>query len=255
MAVPISWNQVRTLTSASIRSRYRNTAAGLIWVLMSPVLMFTAQAYAFKIILKIQVENYPLFLLVGLLPWIFMSTSIAMCTPLFANQARLLKSFPIHPMVLLLSTLIDNFVNFLISLVIIFAALMAFFPGPLPLHLWLMPIPLISIFISTAALTWVFATVQVFFNDLKFILDFIMSVAFFLTPICYPAQFVGAEYEWIVNLNPFAILLAPVQALSQSNLPADYGFLISQSFLFSAGVFALAWFLWNRRKNSIYFRL
>jgi lipopolysaccharide transport system permease protein len=254
-AATISWNQVRTLTSASLRSRYRNTFAGLLWVILSPVLMYTAQAYAFKIILKVNAENYPLFLLVGLLPWIFISSSLSMCTTLFMSQGRLLKSFPIHPMVLLLSVLIDNFVNFVISLVIILLALFIFYPGPLPLHLLLIPVPLISLFIATAGLTWIVASLQVFFYDLKFIVDFIMSVAFFLTPISYPAQFVGAENIWIVDYNPFAILLAPIQALSQNALPGNYTFLLVRSFLFSIAMFTVARLIWTSRRNMIYFRL
>ncbi|HVK61232.1 MAG TPA: ABC transporter permease [Bdellovibrionales bacterium] len=251
----VSWTQIRTLTSASIRSRYRNTWAGLLWVILSPVLMFSAQSYAFKTIMKIHFENYPLFLLIGLLPWIFMTQSLSMCTTLFASQARMLKSFPIHPLVLLLSVLIDNFVNFSISFVLILGALLVFMNGALPHNLWLLPIPLLSVFMATCGLTWIFATSQVFFYDLKFILDFVMSVAFFLTPIAYPVQFVGPEHMWIVDVNPFAILLAPIQALSGEILPDNYGFLLARSFLLAISLLAMAALYWRSRRNMIYFRL
>jgi ABC-type polysaccharide/polyol phosphate export permease len=55
----ISWSQVRTLTSASIRSRYRNTFVGLLWVVISPVIMFSVQGYVFKSIMHINVDHYP----------------------------------------------------------------------------------------------------------------------------------------------------------------------------------------------------
>jgi lipopolysaccharide transport system permease protein len=250
-----SWRQVQTLTSASIRSRYRNTFAGLLWVILNPVLMFSAQSFAFKYILKINVENYPLFLLTGLLPWIFFSSSISMGTTIIVSNARLYKSFPIHPLVSLTSTLIDNLINFVIAFVVILVPVFFLTPNADRALLLLLPFPLISLFIATIACSLILATLQVFLHDVKFIVDFVMSVAFYVTPIFYPTRFVDPQFRWIIDFNPFAVLLAPFQALSGTSLPDDFFARLGLSTVLSLCLLAFALYFWNRKKNMVYFYL
>src|SRR5665647_1643549 len=101
MNLPLFWIQVKDLTVASLKSRYRKTWAGFVWVILNPLLMFGVQSLVFKRFLGLQIPDYYLFLLGGLLPWIFMSSTIQMGTPIFVTQAQLLRSFKINPMVLL----------------------------------------------------------------------------------------------------------------------------------------------------------
>jgi lipopolysaccharide transport system permease protein len=252
---PISWRQIRVLTAASIKSRYRNTYAGLLWVILSPLLMFSVQGYVFKRVLGIHFENYPVFLLTGLMPWIFLTQSASMSTGLMVSNSRLFKSFPIHPMASLMAILIDNLINFTMTFTIILTGLFIFGGSVQWMHFALMPIPFFFMFIAVVGLCWFLATMQVFFHDVKFITDFVLSVMFYLTPIFYPAKFVPPDFLWIVNWNPIAILLAPIQALSLDVLPADYGWQLAQSALVAASVSILSSIFWLKKKNQMYFRL
>ena len=119
MELKFFWAQVRDLTVASLKSRYRKTFAGFIWVVLNPLMMFGVQSLVFKTFMRIQVPDYNLFLLGGLLPWIFFSSTIQMTTPLFVTQSYLLRSFKINPMVILTSQVIDNFINFIASFLLI----------------------------------------------------------------------------------------------------------------------------------------
>ena len=85
------WVQVWELTVASLKSRYRKTFAGFLWVVLNPLMMFGVQSLVFKTFMKIQVPDYHLFLLGGLLPWIFFSSTIQMGTPIFVTQSHLLR--------------------------------------------------------------------------------------------------------------------------------------------------------------------
>lgn len=255
IAAEFSWQHVRTLTRANIKSRYRNTFAGLLWVVMSPILMFTAQGFAFRFVLKIHYENYPLFLLSGLLPWIFFNTSVVMCTTSMTAQSRLFKSFPLHPLAVLVATILDNLINFALSFVLILVPLVAFTPKTNLLNFALIPVPLLSLFVATVALAWLLASLQVFFWDTKFIVDFVASIAFYLTPIFYPAEFVDPSYRWFVANNPFALLIDPIQLLSRAQLPEDYLSRLALSYLVSLSLLCAAALFWYRKKNSVYFYL
>lgn len=251
----VNWRQIKTLTGASIKSRYRNTIVGVIWVVLSPLLMFAAQAYVIKAILKIEHSNTYLFLLIGLLPWLFLTTSLNMSTSILVTNAKLFKSFPIHPVSSICSVILDNLINFLLAFSIVLTGLFAFgtsLPSP---HFLLIPVPIFFLFIFVFSLAWLLACLQVFFHDVRFVMDSVSAVMFFITPILYPAKLIPAQFLWLVAINPVAALLSPIQALSEETLPPDYLFQIIKAALISFGFLLAAWKFWVWKKNDIYFRL
>lgn len=170
--------QIRELTLASIKSRYRKTWAGFIWVILNPLLMFGVQSLVFKKFLKLDIPDYFLFLLGGLLPWIFLTTTIQMGTPVFVTQSQLLRSFKINPMVILSSQVLDGFINFIASFILILLPLYLLSDRSF-LSLLLLPIALIPLFLGTLGLTITLSILNVFFRDLNFVMGFLFSLLFF----------------------------------------------------------------------------
>jgi ABC-type polysaccharide/polyol phosphate export permease len=78
---------VRVLTGANIQSRYRNTFYGFLWVVMNPILTYAVQVFAFTTIFHVKSFNYPVYLLAGLFPWMFILQSVEMCTSIFLFNA------------------------------------------------------------------------------------------------------------------------------------------------------------------------
>ena len=246
--------QALVMTKASLKNRYRSTWGGFVWVLLFPILIFSAQAYAFHYILKIQMENYLLFLLSGLIPWIFISSSIDMGTATYVNYGTLLKSLPINPLSLLVSQVADNFLNYLIAFTVIlipiafssqfdFSRLISFLPA------------FISVLLFVVGLAHLLATVNVFYRDVRFVVSFILQVSLFLTPIFYPRQLIPPALEWYVHINLFALLLAPFQTVAVGTSMDSYGADLAISFLVSLSIIVISIVYWKRKKNEIYFRL
>lgn len=248
----VFWVQSRALTAANLKSRYRNTFAGFLWVVLNPLIVYGTQSYVFHTILKLQVDRYRLFLLSGLLPWIFITQSLEMCTSLYTSSARLLKSFPVHPLVYLAAQLFDNFVNFIAAFLLILLAVFIWDPVE-PLRILLLPLPLVLLFGAVFGMAWMLATVQVFLRDTRFIITFALNLLFFLTPIFYPASFVPEEYRWIIRLNPVNHLIQPFRALIYDELQLSS---IVQSMLMSGMIATLslsaAALFWSRKKNDVY---
>ncbi|HXH29220.1 MAG TPA: ABC transporter permease [Bacteriovoracaceae bacterium] len=248
------WMQVRVLTIASIKSRYRKTWAGFLWVVLSPIIMFGVQSLVFRKFLRLQMPDYFLFLTGGLLPWIFISTTIQMGTPIFVQQSHLLRSFKVNPWVILCAQVLDNFINFMISFLIIL----------LPLYvtsdrsfstLLLLPLALLPMFIGTLAITVSLSVLNIFYRDINFIMGFLFSLLFFLTPVFYPKSFVPEEWQWVIVLNPMIYFIDPFRTIiyapdSQALMLA----LIKSSAV--AGLFCLIAFLvWKRKRNDFYRKL
>ncbi len=247
-------NQVYVLTRANLKSRYRNTIAGFIWVIMNPLLMFGAQSLVFRKFLQLNVPNYYLFLLSGLLPWIFLVQNVEMCTGIFVNSRTLLKAFPTHPAVYLTAQILDNLINFLAAFFILLLGMAFFAPYPAQGIPYLV-FPIIFLTIAATAISWFLATLQVFFRDTRFIVTFVMSIAFYLTPVFYPIAIVPEKYHWVIAINPFARLITPFRdCIYDFNLKT----LIESSgaaFVTCLCFIALAGGLWKLKKNAIYFKL
>ncbi len=254
MELQFFWVQVRDLTVASIKARYRKTWAGFIWVVLSPLLMFGVQSLVFNKFLKLNIPDYYLFLLGGLLPWIFFSTTIQMGTPVFVGQAQLLRSFKVNPLVILSSQVLDNFINFVASFVLI---LIPFYimKGKSVVPLTLIPLALIPLLLGTFALTVALGLLNVFFRDTNFVIGFIFSLLFFLTPIFYPREYVPPEWQWLTDVNPVTYLIDPFRVVIYD--PTMSVFI--PSFLKSMGVAlvitVIAILFWKRKQNDFYRKL
>jgi lipopolysaccharide transport system permease protein len=253
MELKFFWAQVKDLTVASLKSRYRKTFAGFIWVVINPLMMFGVQSLVFKTFMRIDVPNYHLFLLGGLLPWIFLSSTVQMGTPIFVSQSHLLRSFKINPMVILGSQVFDNFINFLASF---FLILLPFyiFNGKDLTTLLLLPVALVPLLISTIALCVALGTINVFFRDTNFVMGFIFNLAFYITPIFYPREYIPANWQWIVDFNPAVYLLEPFKSiifLNGANFGPTILYALGVSLLLS--VFAVV--TWKRKRNALYHKL
>ena len=117
------WLVISTLTFAEMKARYRNTVAGVLWVMLNPLFMFGVHALIFKHILKIDVSRYYVFLLSGLLPWLFINSALTQTVNCFISLRDALLSFQIHPLSLILSKCLDCFFNFLLPFIFLFAFL------------------------------------------------------------------------------------------------------------------------------------
>ena len=253
METKFFWVQVWELTIASLKSRYRKTFAGFIWVVLNPLLMFGVQSLVFKNFMRIEIPNYSLFLLGGLLPWIFFSSTVQMATPLFVSQSHLLRSFKINPMVILGAQIFDNFINFLASL---FITLVPYhiYSGQDPTPLLLVPVALLPLLLGTLAVSIIFSTLNVFYRDTHFVMGFVFNLLFFMTPIFYPKNFVPEKWHWIVDANPISYLLEPFRSIVYF-AGADFWQIFLQGMGVSLVMAVVAFLIWKRKRNVFYHKL
>ena len=187
-----------------MRARYRKTWAGFIWVIASPIITFIIQAFIFKSILKINIKDYPFFLLTGLMPWFFISQSFNAVTSCLVHSRDMLLGVKIHPALLVGTQIVDQFFNFLVAFATILIVL--FFTSSLDLSItkFLLLVPSVIVlfgFVFSSVLLLSFW--HVFYRDIQFIVQFIMNLAFFITPIFYSLEFISEKNQWIVWANPF----------------------------------------------------
>ncbi|MDO9184041.1 MAG: ABC transporter permease [Bacteriovorax sp.] len=245
---------IYTITIAQMKSRYRKTFAGFLWVILNPILTFWVQALIFKHVLKINIENYYLFLLAGVIPWVFITSSLTMTVGIFVSNRPTLMAFKIDPWVFLISQLLDNFINFVVSyLILILIVDKTVFLNP-----WVIPLLMLTTFflvVFAFFLSFLLATLNVFFRDTQFILSFVLGLAYFVTPIFYQKSLLPLNIQKLVDFNPLYIFIKPFQNLLWK---FDVG-LYWSSMLDAFGVMVLVscvcLIYWRKKRNVLYFQI
>ena len=251
-SVSVQFRQVIQLTKASLKTRYRNTWSGYLWVLLNPIFIYSAQSFAFHFILKINLVNYSLFLALGLLPWIFIVSSIEMSTSILLTNSRLLKSFPLQPLTLIFSQILDNFINYASAFIVLLVPIAIWTNWSLYKIVFLI-LPLLSLFVFVSACCFLFAQIHVFFRDTKFILNFVLQVAFYITPIFYPEQLIPENMRWLLRINIFYYIIKPFQILTSEWTLTNYLNSVCYSWLISLAILGLSILFWKKKRNELYF--
>jgi lipopolysaccharide transport system permease protein len=239
----LSW----TLGLASCRSRYRNTWAGFLWVLLSPLLQMVVQGFVFSEVIRIPIDRFNLFFVTGILPWIFIQQALVMTTPTLVSHERLLLSFKLHPLILIGASLVDHVLNFLILAFLLI----------LPLSLWegcpwwsflLFLGTLMLVLFSLLALCFFLSLLHVHFRDTNFVLSFLLGIAFFATPLFYPLEMVPERWRFLIELNPIHHLIHPLRMsfLDHAQWPMAFMKLIVVAFVLNF----LTYTYWKKKRDQ-----
>jgi lipopolysaccharide transport system permease protein len=250
MMLGVFADQAIALTAANMKSRYRDTLMGLLWVILNPLIMYGAQSLVFSKVLHVAIPHYALFLLLGLLPWLFINQSVQMTAALLVHSAAFLKAYNVHPLVLVAASVLDNFVNFFLSflLILVPAAILS----DIPSYRFLLLIgPAIFLGIFAMAACWLISILHVFYRDTAFVMNFILNVSFFLTPIFYSANMVDQKYHWLIQLNLIYLAIRPFQSLVYSS-DVSFGISTLVAFGLAGGMAGLVALVWRWRKNELY---
>lgn len=235
-----------------MKSRYRKTIAGFLWVVLNPILLFGVHALIFKVILKVNIPNYFLFLLGGLLPWIFITNNILMATNTFILQRDVIKSFSISPLSLIFAHTMDNFINFFVAFIMLFLFLISSQTPTESNQFLVLPIAILSLLVFTLGLTIILATLQVFFRDIQFITQFFNNIMYLLTPIFYPPEYIPEKFRWLVDVNPYYIIIRPFQLSLNNYTNSTYSNSFCHSILLSISMSLLSYVVWKKAKTKIY---
>ncbi len=214
---------LRNLVVRELKTRYKNSALGFLWSLLNPLAMMMVFTVVFTVLLPNNtVQAYPIFLLCGLLPWQFCTTSVMSSLHSIVGSSNLVKKVNFPAEVLPASTVLANLVNFLLALVVLAVVLFAF-RRPLSPWIWMLPIVIGIQTCFVLGLALILSTVNVFYRDTAMIMDVFTLAWFFLTPVFYSIDVLPRSYQVLgitldvhrimYTLNPMASLIAAYRDL------------------------------------------
>lgn len=194
------------LAMKELTVRYKRSALGFLWALLNPLLLMLVYTVVFSTIMVMKIEHYAVFLLSVLIPWTFFAQSMSYAAESIVGNADLIKKIRVPRSVFPIAAVVSNIINFLLSLIPL--ALIVIVLGHPFYATWLfLPVPLLALTIATIGGTFFFATANVFYRDVTHILQIILQVWFYVTPILYRIDFFPEKYRWLFKLNPLIYVM------------------------------------------------
>jgi lipopolysaccharide transport system permease protein len=227
---------IRNLVVRDLKVRYKNSALGVLWSLLNPLLMTLVFSVVFTVMLpNNQVEHFPVFFLCGFLPWSFLSASLIGGTGSIVSNSNLIKKVYFPREILPVSGVLSNLVNFLVALVVLFGMIFVFQIRLTPAVLML-PLIILAQVMFVTGMVLLLSTANVFYRDTQHILEIVMQAWFFITPIFYPITILPKEKVllgltvdvqlWLRRLNPMASLVASYQDVLYWGHPTGWDFFL-----------------------------
>ena len=211
------------LVKREIASRYKQSVLGYFWVILNPFFQMLVMTIVFAKIMRISIPGVPyfLFLYAGLLPWTFFTNALTSAMGNLVGMGSLIKKVYFPREIIILATLLAKVVDLVLAS-LVFVFFMFFFRQPSNIFLDLIFVPLIFFiqFLFTFGLALMVAAFNLFYRDIQYLMNLILSLWFYLTPVIYPKEMIPAKLQFLFALNPMSVLLnAYRQVILGAQLP------------------------------------
>ena len=239
---------IRVMVRRDILGRYRGSFAGAFWTIINPLLLMLTYFFVFGVVLRSRFgqdnsrSGFALYFLAGMLPWLAFSEAVGRAPTVMLEHRNFVKKLVFSVETLPVNLVVSGLVSELFAVVLFCVFLLAVRHGVPPTVFWL-PALLIPQILFTAGLAWFLAALGVFARDLGQIIGFLLTLWFFLTPICYPEASLPAAAAPLLSKNPIFVLVRGYRVIFLETQAPAFGPLW-KLWLISAAVFILghAWF-------------
>ena len=237
------------LVKYDIIQRYRGSIFGFAWTLINPIIFVGIYTLVFSIYLKTGIRAFPLYLLAGMVPWIWMSQAISQSVSSVLDGRNYVGKTLMPTEVLILVPVLSNGFNFLITIALVYPVSVLI---GVPIWWALLFLPLLAAIelVMTAGFAFLVATVNVFYRDVQQLVAYALLAVFFLTPIFYVRFVVPPNLAFLVKYSPVAALISSYQNVFYYGIPPSLRDLIFAS-VFAVVLLVVALMYFNRHRDAL----
>ena len=197
---------LRQLVSTDFKLKYRRSVLGVVWSVLNPLLMMIVMSVVFSYMFRYNIENYPLYLIIGNITFAFMSDSTNQGMTSIINASSLLKKIKVDRFLFPVQKVLFALVNFAFSFVAVLAVMLWFHVMP-TWHFILLPVCLLLLVVFCSGLGLLLSAAAVFFRDVMHLWGVVITAWNYLTPVFWDVQMlVDNHAPWfvlaVVRLNP-----------------------------------------------------
>jgi ABC-type polysaccharide/polyol phosphate export permease len=209
---------VFNLVSRNLKVKYRRSFFGFFWTLLSPLAMSLVYYYVFKVIMNNNTPHYLPFILSGVLPWAFFSSTVIEAMESLVGNIGVLTKVPVPLQVFPYVGAITNGVTLVLSLPILLGAV-SYSQLPVTWSWLFLPVLLGLLFLMSYSVGLMLSIFFVFLRDLRHIMGIVMQIWFYATPILYDESFIPEKIRFVLWLNPVAHCFSGIHRILIAGLP------------------------------------
>lgn len=194
---------LKNLVSKDFKVKYRRSVLGIAWSVLNPLFTMLVLTQVFQMLLRLKIENFPTFYIIGAALWNFFSDSTTLSLTAILYAAPLIKKVFVPKYMFPLEKCIFSLINFLFSLIAV--VLVMLIQGVYPTWTTLLfPIPVLYCFIFACGMSLFLSSITVYFRDIIHFYSVFLTLLMYLTPILYDKTFLEgyALVKAVVHLNP-----------------------------------------------------
>jgi lipopolysaccharide transport system permease protein len=209
---------IRAMVRRDILGRYRGSFGGALWTLLNPLLLMVTYFFVFGVVLQTRFgpegsrTGFALYFLAGMLPWLAFSEAAGRAPSVMLEHRSFVKKLVFAVEILPVNLVVSGLVSEIFGL-LIFLAAFVLTRGAVPASLLWLPVLIVPQVLFTAGLCWFLAALGVFARDLGQIIGFLLTLWFFLTPICYPENSLPQMAVPILSKSPLFVLVRGYRAI------------------------------------------
>lgn len=203
---------LKTNVKKEIRGKYKGSWLGVLWTFLNPLLMLGVYAFVFPYILRVNVDNYTIFMIVALIPWNFFTTAVQTGAGCVVANGNILKKVYFPREIIPISITVSQLVNFLITCLIMFVFILVSGVG-FSYHIILLPVLILIQVILTLAINFVLSAITVFVHDVDHFVSVALTLGFYATPIVYLSSMLPKKFQWAMSVNPMAVLVESYRSI------------------------------------------
>jgi lipopolysaccharide transport system permease protein len=200
------------LVTRDLRVRYKRSVLGVAWAFAEPLFLTILFTTVFSYILVVDTPRYPVFVLIGVLVWGFFHTGVTYALGSVSGNRSLVKKIYFPREILPLATVLGRFVHFVLSLLLLIPLLL-YFRVALTVHVLYVPLLLVLQLTLVLGLALLLTALSTLFEDVAFIVGFLFTGLFYLSPVFYPVEAVPVALRGVYLLNPVSALIASYRAI------------------------------------------
>lgn len=227
---------IKNLVLKDLKLKYRDSVFGILWSFANPLVLLIVYSFVFSHVLRVNVANFPYFIMVGLLPWNFFAQSLLMSTGSILHNSSLIRNVALPMEVLPVATVLFNLSQYFLALLVFLPVTILYFQVPLSWSM-LCFIPLVILHVLfVLGLSFIFSTATVFYRDVYHFTEILLILLFWLTPIVYNIHTIPESLRLVIYMNPLSFFILSYQdILYRQVIPNISEFLtlfFSQPFIF-----------------------
>jgi lipopolysaccharide transport system permease protein len=213
-----NYRLIRSMARRDILARYRGSFGDVFWTILNPLLLMATYFFVFGVVLRTRFgadrssTGFALYFLAGMLPWLAFVEPLGRAPHVILEHRNFVKKliFPLDT--LPVNQVVAGMMSELFAAVVFVAALVLI-RGAIPASVLWLPLLLIPQLLFTLGACWFLSALGVFVRDLGQIMGFLLTLWFFLTPICYPESSLPASALVILRKNPLFVLVRGYRAI------------------------------------------